>query len=318
MIFIMFSKMKKFLLFQILIQLLLFSHLALATDNVVLQTTNEWNSCLFSSFQDTPASIQSAQTETIKSIVNRGKLRVAMYSRDSWPFYFIDEDKELKGIDVSLIKGFAKLLGVDVEFDRSAKFLDDVSTKVKNHEVDVGISKLSLTFDRAMNVAVTEPYIDLNQALLINRLLLAKQVQNQDSEHAIKNLHGTLGVLKKSSYVGYSKYFKNMELVEYDAWDDALKDVTDGKITAVFRDEAEIKIFLHKNPENALKLMSVEIQDAFDPKGAVVSFDNPQLKDLLNFYFSMLHLKLTPEKAISNYDLTIAEIENKINQRLHK
>ena len=313
-----FNRIKKFLLFQIAIQLLLFSHLSLATDNVALQTTNEWNTCLFSSFQDAPNTLQSKQSETIKSIVNRGKLRVAMYSRDSWPFYFIDEDKELKGIDVALIKGFAKLLGVEVEFDRTAKFLDDIAIKVKNHEADVGISKLSLTFDRAINVAVTEPYIDLNQALLINRLLLAKQVQNQDSEHAIKNLQGTLGVLKKSSYVGYSKYFKNMTLVEYDVWDDALKDVNDGKITAVFRDEAEIKIFLHKNPESALKLMSVEIQDAFDPKGAVVSLDNPQLKDLLNFYFSMLHLKLTPEKAISNYDLTVAEIENKINQRLHK
>ncbi len=314
----MFNRMKKFLQFQIIIQLLLFSHLALATDNMALQTTNEWNSCLFSSFKDAPTTLPSNQTETIKSIVNRGKLRVAMYSRDSWPFYFIDEDKELKGIDVALIKGFGKLLGVEVEFDRTAKFLDDVAIKVRNHDADVGISKLSLTFDRAMNVAVTEPYINLNQALLINRLLLAKQVQNQDSEYAIKNLHGTLGVLKKSSYVGYSTYFKNMKLVEYDVWDNALKDVSDGKITAVFRDEAEIKIFLHKNPESALKLMSVEIQDAFDPKGAVVSLDNPQLKDLLNFYFSMLHLKLTPEKAISNYDLTVAEIENKINQRLHK
>jgi ABC-type amino acid transport substrate-binding protein len=309
---------KKFLLFQISLLLLLFGNLTFATDKLPVETPNQWNSCLFSTFQDTPGSVQSTQTETIKSIVNRGKLKVAMYSHDAWPFYFVDKDNELKGIDVSLIKGFAQLLGVDIEFDRSAKFLDDVALKVLNHEADVGISKLSLTFDRAMNLAVTEPYIDLNQALLINRLLLAKQVENQDSSHTIKNLHGTLGVLKKSSYVGYSKYFKNMKLVEYDAWDDALNDVDHGKITAVFRDEAEIKIYLHKNPESALKLMSVEIQDAFDPKGAIVSLDNIQLKELLNFYFSMLHLKLTPEKVISQYDSTVAEIENKINQRLHK
>lgn len=255
---------------------------------------------------------------SIQAIVNRGKLVVAMYSQDVPPFYYVDKNHVLTGLDIVLIKGFADLLGVTVEYDRSAKFLDDVVDKVEKHEADMAICKLSLTFDRAKRVLFSTPYINLHQSLLINRLELSKQLNGRPQEQAIQNLTGKIGVVAKSSYVGYAKYFKNMEIVPYPTWNEVLNDVLAGRITAAFRDEAEVKLIVRDRPDIALKLLSVVLKDADDPKGIAVSFDHRELKDLLNFYLTSLDLNLSADKIINDYDNLIGTIENKIKQKVYQ
>jgi len=241
-----------------------------------------------------------------------------MYSQDVPPFYYVDKNHVLTGLDIVLIKGFADLLGVTVEYDRSAKFLDDVVDKVEKHEADMAICKLSLTFDRAKRVLFSTPYINLHQSLLINRLELSKQLNGRPQEQAIQNLTGKIGVVAKSSYVGYAKYFKNMEIVPYPTWNEVLNDVLAGRITAAFRDEAEVKLIVRDRPDIALKLLSVVLKDADDPKGIAVSFDHRELKDLLNFYLTSLDLNLSADKIINDYDNLIGTIENKIKQKVYQ
>ncbi len=248
----------------------------------------------------------------IQDIIKRGKLVVAMYSKDAPPFYFVDKNNQLTGFDVVLIEGFAKLLGVPVEFDRSANFLDDIITKVQNHDADVAISKLSMTFKRASRVLFTEPNVNLHQALLINRLELTKQLHGRPQEEAIQNLSGKLGVVARSSYIDYAKHFKNMKVVTYISWKLAVEDVREGKITAAFRDDAEIKLVLRDHPEYALDLMSVLLKDAIDPKGIAVAIDHDQLKNLLNFYLKTLDWHVTGDVMINNYDNEMARLKQKI------
>ncbi|MDI1292484.1 MAG: transporter substrate-binding domain-containing protein [Methylobacter sp.] len=252
----------------------------------------------------------------IQAIVDRGKLIVAMYSQDTPPFYYRDKNNILTGVDVVLIKGFADLLGVTVEFDRSAKFLDDVVDKVEKHEVDLAVCKLSMTFDRVKRVLFSEPYINLHQSLLINRLELAKQLQGRPQETVIQNLTGKIGVVAKSSYTGFAAHFSEMEMVEYPSWDQAVNDARTGKITAAFRDEAEVKMILRDRPDMALSLLSVMLKDADDPKAIAMSLDHRNLQDLMNFYLKSLNMELTADKIINNYDKVIQNIENKIKQRI--
>lgn len=252
----------------------------------------------------------------IQAIVDRGKLIVAMYSQDTPPFYYRDKNNILTGVDVVLIKGFADLLGVTVEFDRNAKFLDDVVDKVEKHEVDLAICKLSMTFDRVKRVLFSEPYINLHQSLLINRLELAKQLQGRPQETVIQNLTGKIGVVAKSSYTGFAAHFNQMEIVEYPSWEQAVNDARTGKITAAFRDEAEVKMILRDRPDMALSLLSVMLKDADDPKAIAMSLDHRNLQDLMNFYLKSLNMELTADKIINDYDKVIQNIENKIKQRI--
>lgn len=238
-----------------------------------------------------------------------------MYAKDTPPFYYVDKNNVLTGSDVVLIKGFADLLGVAVEFDRSAKFIDDTVDKVDKHEADLAITKLSVTFNRATRVLFSEPYIKLYQSLLINRLELAKQLQGRSQEETIQHLTGKIGVVAKSSYVGYAKHFKNMEIVQYVTWNDVVNDVLDGKITAAFRDDAEVKLILRDRPEIALKLLSVVLKDAEDLKAIAISFDHRNLKDLLNVYLKSLDMNLTADKLVNDYDNVIINLESKIKQK---
>ncbi len=250
-------------------------------------------------------------TNEIEAIVKKGKLVVAMYTEETPPFYYMDKNNVLVGVDVALIKGFANLLGVTLEFDRSAKFLDDVIDKVENHEVDLAISKLSVTFPRVRRVLFS-PYIKLHQSLLINRLRLAQQLDGRTKEETIQNLKGQIGVVAKSSYVKYAKsQLIGMEIVEYPTWHEAVNDALSGKIVGVFRDESEIKMILRDRPDTALQVLSVVLKDAFDPKGIAIAFDHRNLKDLLDFYIDSLNLNLTADKVLNNYDDVIKSIEQK-------
>jgi ABC-type amino acid transport substrate-binding protein len=259
---------------------------------------------------------ERAPVNEIEAIVKRGKLRVAMYSKDTPPFYFMDQNNVLTGVDVVLITGFADLLGIPVEFDRSAKSLDEVVDKVEHHQADIAISKLSATFKRSTKVLFSDPYINLKQSLLINRIELAKQLQGRHQEEVIQHLTGKIGVVAKSSYVGFAKHFDQMEVVEYKSWDEIIDDASTGKIMAAFRDDAEIKKILKDNPDKALNLLSVVLTDADDPKAIAVSFEDRKVKDLLNVYLKSLDLNLTTDKITNDYYNVISTIESKINQRL--
>lgn len=254
----------------------------------------------------------AASDNEIEAIIKRGKLVVAMYSEDTPPFYYVDKNKQLTGIDVALIKGFADMLGVLVEFDRSAKFLDDVVDKVEKQQADVAICKLSMTFSRVRRVLFTRPYIHLRQGLLINRLRLAQQLNDRTREEAIQTLKGKIGVVAKSSYVKYAQQkLKNAQVVEYPTWNEAVSDVLAGKIVGTYRDEAEIKMIVRDRPDTALQLLSVVLKDAEDPKAIAVSLQHRHLKDLLNFYIESLNLNLTVDKVLNNYDGVIKSIETK-------
>ena len=239
----------------------------------------------------------------IQKIVDRGKLVVAMYSKDTPPFYYMDDQSELAGVDVELIKGFGRLLGVDVEFDRSARSFNEVVDKVANREADLAICKLSITFSRAQRVLFTEPYIVLRQGLLINRLLLASQLKGRSREETVQSLKGKIGVIGNSSYVGYAKRrFKDMEIVEYPSWGKVVEAVVAGEIVAAYRDEAEIKKIIRDHPDSAVKLLTVVLKDAKDPKGIAVSWDSPNLKALLEFYVRSMGLELTASNVLYEYE----------------
>jgi ABC-type amino acid transport substrate-binding protein len=253
----------------------------------------------------------------IQEIIKRGKLVVAMYSKDSPPFYYVDKYNQLTGLDVVLIKGFAELLGVPVEFDRSSKFLNDTVDLVENHKADLAITKLSMTFKRATRVLFTEPYVNLHQSLLINRLELLKQLNGRSQEETIQQLSGKIGVVAKSSYVDYAKHFKGMEVVTYSTWPEVISAVQEGKITAAFCDEAEIKIILRDQSEMALALLSVVLKDTNDLKGIAVAMDHNNLKIILNFYIKSLNMDITADKVVNNYVGVIKEIEQKINAQEH-
>ncbi|QTL34953.1 substrate-binding periplasmic protein [Pseudoalteromonas viridis] len=269
--------------------------------------------CVFtlSAFAAQPAAqIPSvAQAPALAKILNRGTLRVAMYHKDTPPFYYHDAQGTLTGVDVELIRGFADKLGVNLIFDRSAKTLNQAIDMVAEDKADLAICKLSITFDRASRVLFTRPYIRLRKGLLVNRILLQQQLNNRSKIETIQTLQGKLAVIGNSSYVGYARQrFSQMTLVPYPNWQEAIEALKAQEVIAAFRDEAEIKKVIVDNKNNAMSLLTVVLEKDYDPKGIALPPNGHFLRALLESYLDNLSLELNADKVLFNYDDVINQI----------
>ncbi|MCG7563044.1 ABC transporter substrate-binding protein [Pseudoalteromonas sp. McH1-42] len=249
------------------------------------------------------------QAPALAKILSRGTLRVAMYHKDTPPFYYHDTQGKLTGVDVELIRGFADKLGVTLSFDRSAKTLNQAIDMVAEDKADLAICKLSVTFERASRVLFTRPYIRLRKGLLVNRILLQQQLNNRSKIETIQTLQGKLAVIGNSSYVGYARQrFSQMTIVPYPTWQDAIQALKAQQVIAAFRDEAEVKKVIVDNKNNAMSLLTVVLEKDYDPKGIALAPNAHFLRALLESYLDNLSLDLNADKVLFDYDDVINQI----------
>lgn len=222
----------------------------------------------------------------IERIVARNELVVAIPSFDSMPFYF-SQDGELKGFDIELARNIAASLKVPVRFSRKAQSFDELVDIVARGEADLAVGKLSRTTSRVQRVRFSQPYVVFHHALAINRVELAKMAKGRSMDELIRDFQGTIGVLRKSSFVEFAqKNFAKAKLVEMPDWHTALNALNKGEVTALYRDEFEIKRLLKKDPAAALTLRTVTLTDTVDSIGVAVNPTSRQLLALVDMYLS--------------------------------
>jgi ABC-type amino acid transport substrate-binding protein len=243
----------------------------------------------------------------IRAILNRGSIRFAMSSQDQKPFFYIHaETGELIGLDVELGYEIANRLRVRAIFNRDARTFDDVVKQVINKEADVALSKLSITTQRAELVRFTNPYISFRQSLLVNRLEFAKIGPEEQLANYIRNYHGTLGVIKNSSYMNYAvTNFPLAKIETFNTWDDTVNALFEGKILAAYRDEGEILIISATKKDASILMKPVFINDKRDPIAMAVSVDAPLLQEWLNVFLTEYLLQrnreLTPKRLVERH-----------------
>jgi ABC-type amino acid transport substrate-binding protein len=153
----------------------------------------------------------------IRKIKERGKIVVAQYSGEQLGFFAFDDvgeypnepfyifqGRRLIGCDIVLAVRIAQGLGVELELDRSSKDFNMVCQLVASGRADIGISKLSVTLDRAQYLRFTSPYAVLRTGILIDRLSVSKS-KIETNVLALCNHPGArIGVLRASSYVDFA------------------------------------------------------------------------------------------------------------------
>jgi ABC-type amino acid transport substrate-binding protein len=243
----------------------------------------------------------------IQRIRQRGRVIFAMTASDQKPFFYTDENsKELMGLDVELGYAIANRLGVTAVFNRDASSFDNVVMKVVNKEADIALSKLSRTMRRAELVRYTMPYIMFRQALLLNRLELAKVSSEQNLPDFIKRFHGRLGVIKNSSYISYAEInFPAADIQTYDSWDQVIDALFNGEVLGAYRDEGEILIINTLRKDASILMKPVFINDKQDPIAMAVAADAPLLQEWLNIFIEDYLLQngkdLTPVRIVERH-----------------
>lgn len=228
-----------------------------------------------------------------KKIYDRGVLIVAMYSEDRFPYFFVDSNGNLVGSDVDLAYDIAEKIGVRLKFVRTAETFDAIVDQVARGEVDLAISKLSITLPRAMKVSYTEPYLILRQTLLVNRLQLAAiRSEEENVLHTILQSNGIIGVKANTSYVAYAKeVFPKATIIEYEEYDSIMEAAVNGEIFAAFYDENEVATYIRNNPDKAIHVQVFPLENRVDPLGIAVSREADHFLSWLNQYLLLYKQK---------------------------
>lgn len=237
-------------------------------------------------------------------IKNRGKLIVAMYYQDRVPWFYVDKQGQIAGIDVDIARDIGRVLGVDVEFDRAARSFNEVVDRVAAGKADIAVSKLSVTLARAQRIRYTQPYIVFNQALVVNRLKLAalqKANPGRSALELILNTKDKIGVTQGTSYEEFARDTFPKAQVTPVSHDDLFTKTARGGVLAALYDENEINVFMKKNPALAINAKVIILKDRVDPIAIAVAPQDQQLLSWLNLYLDFMKNTVNIEQQVDDY-----------------
>ena len=227
----------------------------------------------------------------LRRICESGRLRVARYGGERPPFFArqgggIRSDTLVwVGFDVDLARDIAKRLGVR-ERTVLADSFDDVVEKVASGAADLGISKLSITLDRAQRVRFSKPYMTVYQTLLINRLSAPKQ---QDPFDFLNRPSARIGALDGSSYIRFAaREFPAAVVVPYQDFPRMMDDVTANRLDAAFVDSARANTWRQENPQKLIQVRAFIARDRKDQLAFAVPSDATHLLAWLNLYLDSI------------------------------
>jgi ABC-type amino acid transport substrate-binding protein len=235
-------------------------------------------------------------------IIGRGELVVAVLGVDQPPF-FEERNGKLEGIDIDLARDMANRLHVKVRFNRDARTFDDVVNLLARGQADIAVSKLSRTLTRATVIAFSTPYLRLNRALLLNRVKFAQIAHDRSVPEVVRSFDSSIGVVANSSYAAYVvSNFPHAQVHAYATWDDVLKALNAGEITAAYRDEFEVKHVLKVDPTASLRLRVVTLQDLEDTLAVGVNVSDPALLAFVNQFLAERSVKLDVSAVLQAAD----------------
>lgn len=111
-----------------------------------------------------PAAAVDLERGRIFTIKKRGSLRVG-YLRDALPFAFSNEQGEIVGFDIEMAHMLARGLGVSLELIRVP--YQDIDLLLRSGQLDIVMSGLAITTQRALQWNFSASAMDLSMAVLV-------------------------------------------------------------------------------------------------------------------------------------------------------
>lgn len=186
----------------------------------------------------------------IRKAQERGRLRVAL-EPEFPPFEYVDERGELAGFDVDLARMIAGELGVPVEFQQ-VNFNSIILTLVTG-EVDLIISGMTATPERALQVSYSDPYFHTVTCLLVSRQRAAdvRSIADLDQE-------GRVVVVKQATTgeVAARKRCPKAKIVSFPKENAAALEVAQGLADAFLYDLRSILNHHEKHPDTTFTLLT--------------------------------------------------------------
>jgi arginine transport system substrate-binding protein len=157
------------------------------------------------------------------------------------PFESIGADNKIQGFDVDLANALCKEIQAECSFTNQA--FDSLIPSLKFKRFDAVISGMDITPEREKQVLFTKPYYD-NSALFITQKGKVADVA------ALKGKR--VGVQNGTTHQKYlTDKRPEITTVPYDSYQNAILDLKNGRVDAVFGDSAVVNDWLKQNAELA-------------------------------------------------------------------
>ncbi len=187
------------------------------------------------------------------------------------PFEYVEKNGEYMGYDVDLIKAIAEKAGFEVQFEAMA--FDAVISEVMTKKDTIGVSGISITDERKLNVDFSEGYI--NAGLIV-------VVKDGSGLETADDLKGK----KIGAQLGTTSDFSAEEITgrenteTYKTFLDAIKDLQGNKLDAVIVDKPVGMALLAGLGDETLVIKDMGLQA--DWYGIEVNKENPELLEKIN------------------------------------
>jgi len=121
---------------------------------------------------------KTAQAQFLKSPyfekIKRGEPLVVALHKGSPPFCLLDKDGIPHGIDVEIAQRLGQVLNAEIKFVYPE--FKDIIGKIEDGTIDLAISNLTITVERATRVSFSHSYMDISQGALLDRRYIPRQI----------------------------------------------------------------------------------------------------------------------------------------------
>lgn len=202
--------------------------------NMALQNIDQTNPYFMSQMEEKYFSSRKDQlviSDEEQAFLDKGKVFKAGVLTNQPPFQYCDENGELKGIAIDVLKSIAEKIGLNIEWipiETTAE-LDEMMV---NKEIDI---RVAMTYDydyaEELRIQMTNPYLEAQYIMMMN-----------DSTGTDNLTDKTLALTKSVEY----KYVETTSTKWYDTIEECVMAVNNGEADYMFGDNYVVQYFINK------------------------------------------------------------------------
>jgi len=164
------------------------------------------------------------------------------------PFEMIDSQGRPAGVSVDLALALGQSLGQEVQIENIP--FDGLIPSLQTHKIDLIISSMTATLERAKSIAFSDPYLKTGLCLLVGKGSPIQSIEDADqSGRTIVVKQGTTG------HVYATDHIKKAHLLVVDKEDACVLEVVQGKADAFIYDQISTYANWQRNQETTRPLL---------------------------------------------------------------
>ena len=213
------------------------------------------------------------------------------------PFNFIDQNNELQGFEVDLLKALCDVMKTECVLVQHE--WDGIIKGLINREYDAIMSSLEITEKRQKRIAFSDPYYRIPAVFIGSKDVTPGAVS--PAAMAGKKI----GTTDRSDHEAYLKeFYKDSEIVLYSKPDEANLDLLVGRLDAVFGDELLLSKFLESREGECCHILGdAPAEPAYRRElyGIAMRKDDEALRDRFNHAIAQVKADGTYDRIRTKY-----------------